>query len=183
LIPVECGSPSSSCFLGLSIADNRLIGTIPHDICLLTSIERFIVPANELVGTFPDCFGEMVKLEEMYVTGNFLEGLPKTLYALPELTRLSLASNDFGGNIGHLWSGAQAGEAIFPKLETLDLHNNHLTGQVPDAQLAQIKTLKAMNFADNRDLSGSLDTVCTSVGLFLATADCDISCSCCINCP
>jgi hypothetical protein len=143
---------------------------------------RFIVPANELVGSFPDCFGNMVKLEELHVTGNFLEVLPRTLYALPDLTRLSLSSNDFGGNINKLWSGAQDGEAIFPKLETLDMYSNQLTGQVPDAQLAQISTLKAMNFANNPDLRGSLDNVCSSVGVILATAGCDISCPCCNSC-
>jgi Leucine rich repeat/Leucine Rich Repeat len=145
-------------------------------------MERFIIPANELVGSFPDCFGDMVKLQEIHITGNFLEGLPRTLYALPDLTRLSLASNDFGGNIGSLWSGAQEGEAMFPKLETLDLYNNRLTGQVPDAQLAQITSLKAMNLGENPNLIGSLDAVCSSSGLFLVTADCDISCSCCNNC-
>jgi hypothetical protein len=145
-------------------------------------MERFIVPANELVGTFPDCFGEMVKLEELHITGNFLESLPRTLYSLPDLTRLSLSSNDFGGNIGNLWSGAQEWETIFPKLETLDLHSNRLTGQVPDEKLAQITTLKAINFVNNPGLRGSLDDVCSTVSVFLAVADCDISCSCCKYC-
>jgi phosphatidylserine decarboxylase len=145
-------------------------------------LKNFIVPANDLVGTFPDCFGDMVNLQELHITGNFLEGLPTTLYSLPDLTRLSLAANDFGGSISNLWSGAQQGDVIFPKLQTLDLHSNRLSGQVPDAQLAQITTLKAMNIINNPDLSGSLNTMCSSVNVFMAMADCDIFCSCCSGC-
>ncbi|KAG7359852.1 leucine rich repeat LRR-containing protein [Nitzschia inconspicua] len=167
----------------LNLSNNRLIGSLPHDICLLTSMKNFIVTANVLVGTFPDCFGDMTGLQELHVTGNFLDGLPTTLYRLPDLTRLSLAANDFRGGIGNLWSGAQQGEAIFPKLQTLDLHSNNLSGPIPGTQLAQITTLKAVNLFNNPNLYGSLNEMCSSVNLFMATADCNISCSCCRNCP
>lgn len=149
----------------------------------MTSIENFIAPANDLVGTFPDCFGNMVALQELHLTGNFLEGLPKTLYSLPDLERLSLAANDFGGSLSQLWSGAQEEEDIFPKLQTLDLHSNRLSGDIPDTGLARLKSLKAMNIFNNLALSGSLNTMCSSVNVLITTADCDISCSCCQNCP
>ena len=158
------------------------MGTIPHDICLLTSVEHFIVPANDLMGALPDCFGDMTDLMELHVTGNFLDTLPNNLHALPNLTRLSLASNNFGGNMNQLFRGARSGEPMFPKLRTLDLHSNNLVGRVPDSTLASIGTLKAVNIANNPDMFGSLDTMCDSVRVYLAQADCDITCECCSGC-
>lgn len=145
-------------------------------------MKQFIIPANELVGAFPTCFGNITALQEVHVTGNFLENLPTNLHRLPDLTRLSLASNDFGGSVSELFMGTQEGSVVFPKLQTLDLHSNSLGGVIPDKQLASISTLKAVNLVNNPNLWGSLDTACRSKDLLLATADCDISCSCCKNC-
>lgn len=165
----------------LSTANNRLMGVIPHDVCLLAEMQHFIVPANDLIGALPDCFGEMMNLKELHVTGNFLDSLPTTLYSLPGLTRLSLASNNFGGSMNALFKGAQEGEPIFPQLRTLDLHSNRISGRVPDSTLATISTLKALNIANNPDAYGSLNTVCSDVRLYLASADCDVDCTCCVG--
>ncbi|KAL3903449.1 MAG: hypothetical protein SGILL_010441, partial [Bacillariaceae sp.] len=167
--------------VSLSLSNNRLIGVIPHDVCLMTSMQHFIVPANDLIGALPDCFGDMTNLQELHVTGNFLDSLPTMLYSLPNLTRLSLASNNFRGNMRSLFNGAQEGEPIFPQLRTLDLHSNRISGRVPDGKLATISTLKALNIANNPDTFGSLTSVCSDVRLYLASADCDVECTCCVG--
>ena len=158
------------------------MGTIPPDVCLLANVQHFIVPANDLIGALPECFGSITSLMEIHVTGNFLDTLPTNLHTLPNLTRLSLASNNFGGNMNRLFRGARAGTPTFPQLRTLDLHSNNLVGRVPDSLLASIETLKAVNIANNPAMFGSLDTMCDSVRVFLAQADCDIVCECCSGC-
>jgi hypothetical protein len=65
--------------------------------------------------------------------------------------------------MNRLFSGAQSGVPVFPQLRTLDLHSNHLSGQIPDSTLASIKTLKAVNIANNPNMYGSLNTLCDSV--------------------
>jgi hypothetical protein len=65
--------------------------------------------------------------------------------------------------MNRLFSGVQSGVPVFPQLRTLDLHSNHLPGQIPDSTLASIKTLKAVNIANNPNMYGSLNTLCDSV--------------------
>ena len=55
---------------GLDLDSNNLGGTIPEDICLLTSLEEFRVPNNHLEGTLPACLASLLSLVILEADGN-----------------------------------------------------------------------------------------------------------------
>ena len=160
------------------------MGTVPEDICLLSSLETFITSANDLLGRFPSCFGNLSNLQEIHINANLFSGnLPSGLHKLPNLTRLTLSSNAFSGRVNSLFSQVETGDVVFPSLQALNLDSNGLGGTIPDTQLADIGSLKALTIDNNPGLSGSLNSVCTESNAFLVTADCSkVSCTCCGNC-
>jgi len=166
---------------GISLSNNNLMGTLPNDICLLTSMESFITSANTLVGQFPSCFGRMSNLKEIHVNANFFTGsLPQGLHNLQDLMRLTLSFNNFNGDLGALFNGARSEGPVFPKLQTLDLHTNGLKGLIPDDSLAGLTNLKALTLDNNPGLFGSMTTTCSAGNVYLASADCNkVNCPCC----
>ena len=161
--------------------NNNLIGYIPEDVCLLTSMETLILSANLLDGTLPKCISNMKKLKELHVNGNVLKGeLPAGLHALSDLARLTLSSNEFSGPLSSLFNDMQPGDPVFPSLVTLNLDDNQISGIIPDDKLAQATALLAMTFHDNPLLSGTLTQTCLATRTILATADCNlVTCPCC----
>lgn len=164
--------------------NNDLDGPVPSSICLLPNVKMIILSANNLIGSLPPCIStSMTSLKELHINGNKFSGaLPTGLHQLPNLTRLTLSFNDFNGNVDSLFSDVQSGDPIFQKLRTLSLHNNNLSGSVPDTNLSKVTSLKALTIGNNPNLSGSLSTFCNAVGVNLASADCDIDCPCCADC-
>jgi Leucine-rich repeat (LRR) protein len=161
--------------------NNNLVGYIPEDLCLLTSMKILVLSANSLEGNFPSCISNMKSLEELHVNGNSFRGeLPTGLHALPNLARITLSFNEFNGTLSNLFDNMQPGDPVFPSLATLNLDDNQLRGAVPDSDLAQAKALQAMTIHNNPLLSGSLTETCHSTRIILASADCNsVICPCC----
>nr|XP_017246550.1 PREDICTED: uncharacterized protein At1g24485-like isoform X2 [Daucus carota subsp. sativus] len=72
--------------------------------------------------------------------------------ATPRVTALHLGTFDLTGSLPDISS--------MTSLQTIDLHNNSLTGAIPDS-LGTLPNLKALNLADNQ-LSGSIPTSLSS---------------------
>eukprot|EP00521_Asterionellopsis_glacialis_P006917 CAMPEP_0195289008 /NCGR_PEP_ID=MMETSP0707-20130614/5459_1 /TAXON_ID=33640 /ORGANISM="Asterionellopsis glacialis, Strain CCMP134" /LENGTH=771 /DNA_ID=CAMNT_0040348961 /DNA_START=231 /DNA_END=2544 /DNA_ORIENTATION=+ len=84
-----------------------------------------MLPMNRLKGTLPSELGLLTKLNFVLLSGNDLRGeLPSSLGALPELSYLDVGHNELTGTVGS-WIGSMT------SLNTLDLAMNRFTGSLP----------------------------------------------------
>ncbi|CAD6243608.1 unnamed protein product [Miscanthus lutarioriparius] len=138
----------------LDLSGNNFTGVIPPRIGSLTNLASITLDSNYLTGGIPAALGNITTLQVVSFTQNRLNGkipheelsltsnmlgnkLPSNIGdALPNLTILFLADNNFDGHIP-----ASLGN---PKgLENLDLSSNHFTGQIPSSigNLSQLQLL------------------------------------------
>ncbi|XP_060216875.1 receptor-like protein 50 [Lycium barbarum] len=104
----------------LSIANNKVIGSIPSSICNSSYLEVLDLSNNSLHGTIPPCLAEKSST----------------------LKVLNLGKNNFIGNIPEKFS-------YNCELESLDLSQNHLTGLLPRS-LSNCTRLKVLNLGNNK---------------------------------
>ncbi|CAN4111184.1 unnamed protein product [Withania somnifera] len=104
----------------LSIANNKLIGSIPSSICNSTFLEVLDLFNNSLNGTIPPCLAQKSST----------------------LKVLNLGKNNLIGNIPEKFSSDC-------ELESLDLSQNHLTGLLPRS-LSNCTKLKVLNLGNNK---------------------------------
>ncbi len=93
--------------------------------------------ANKLSGTIPSALGQLSNLEKLYLLNNQLTGtIPSELGQLTDLKYLSLEDNQLSGTIP-----SELGQ--LSNLAGLYLHNNHLTGMIPKelGNLTNLSTL------------------------------------------
>ncbi|CAI5459748.1 unnamed protein product [Closterium sp. Yama58-4] len=70
----------------MSVANNRLSGTIPFGLSTLTNLNTFDLSNNLLHGTIPTQLTGLVRLTLLYLNGNSLSGsLPNALSAMTGL--------------------------------------------------------------------------------------------------
>jgi len=136
----------------------------------------------------PSCLSKLSELIELDYRGNdYRGGLPRDLHAMPSLKYLRLSDNEFVGSIDALFPEAKGKNSIFPTLETLDLANNNLSGEIPESALRRLPSLDNLYLHGNPQLSGSLSEMCKGDDMSRIDADCDmVSCKCCTsgeNCP
>lgn len=162
---------------------NFLSGSLPTEICLLDSLEKFYVNNNNLVGTLPSCLVKLPKLVELDVANNrFTGSLPSGLF-MTKLESLILSYNQFTGSLGALFKGLPASGGTYTAINTLQvlsLDNNKFSGSVPSKFFFMSK-LHDLTLQGN-DLTGTVSPVCPN-GLTTLTVDCSkVSCSCCTRC-
>lgn len=165
------------------------LGTLSPDLCLLNNLEVIIFSSNKgLEGTIPDCIGtDLLGLKELHANGCGFEGtIPPGLPRLAGLERLTLSFNRLSGGLFDYYQPQdQSDDVVFPSLRTMDLHDNMLSGTVPDSFLAKVSSLQSLTLHNNINLVGSMVETCP--GIMLASADCDrVFCPCCTdgtNCP
>jgi Leucine-rich repeat (LRR) protein len=82
------------------IASNQLVGNIPTEIGLCSSLRELELANNKLESSIPSQLGSALSLERVDLRDNLLLGLlPTELSNLPALDVLYLSSNAFMGNI------------------------------------------------------------------------------------
>ena len=160
-MPAELGSLASLTILWLS--GNALSGSIPPELGSLPSLEILWLDSNRLSGTIPPELGSLPGLETLRLSGNALSGpIPAELGNLASLSSLELASNRLSGRIpAELGSLASLERCCAlsptrarqpPRLETLRISGNALSGPI---ELGSLASLKALLLHGN-SLSGSM---------------------------
>mmetsp|Transcript_26969 Transcript_26969/g.56758 ORF Transcript_26969/g.56758 Transcript_26969/m.56758 type:complete len:708 (+) Transcript_26969:166-2289(+) len=124
-IPSEMGILTQMRYF--EIQNNVLTGTIPTEIGNWNKLSAFLVNWNKLEGTFPITFAPNNRLGTIFVNGNRLKGdsLVSSLSILKNLEWLEARENDLTGTLS-------ADIANLNRLDIIDLRNNSLTGTIPN---------------------------------------------------
>jgi len=116
----------------VDLSRNSLQGTLSGAMFReMRDLEHLVLSANRISGTLPSEIGLLTKLQTLNLDHNMLSGpLPTELGLLRNLRSLRLEFNEFGGSIpAHLGNLSQW------YLQYLYLGDNHLRGTVPAALL------------------------------------------------
>lgn len=162
--------------------NNSLVGMIPPEVCLLTSIESLSLSNNMLSGEIPSCMSSMQELTLLDLHNNQLSGnFPNHFFLGPKLQHLSLSKNQLTGRLTFpKFSLDSKSIKTFRKFRTLRLDNNRLWGEI-EVSIILMFQLEELTLHGN-DFSGAIDIMCGK-RLLLLTADCEeMTCTCCTQC-
>jgi hypothetical protein len=103
---------------------NTMVGTLPRELAILTSLTGFSLAENSLSGSIPSSLGNLSNLMFLQLGLNRLEGsIPNSLTSLRRLERLILHANSLTGTLPSFWS---------EKFSRLRINQNKLNGTVPE---------------------------------------------------
>ncbi|XP_048444074.1 probable LRR receptor-like serine/threonine-protein kinase At3g47570 [Pyrus x bretschneideri] len=164
-LPQCIGNLSSSLQI-FSIAQNKILGSIPNEIVNLANLELLGMDENQISGHIPPGLGKLHKLYQLTFDGNSLSGnLPSSFRNLSQLNVLSLAGNKLQGNIPpslaecqnlrilHLGANNFSGiisQEIFGLLNlyNLSLGQNQFIGSLPE-NIGILINLEYLDISDN----------------------------------
>ena len=107
------------------MANNHLSGTLPSRLCEHLNLRVVTLSHNQFNGSFPEEFRKCTDLEVLTVSHNqFTSRIPAVIGTFEEMRILAMDNNRFYGDVPDL--------KTLRKLEVLWLHNNHLTGIIPE---------------------------------------------------
>ncbi len=153
--PNPCGWLGLDCegltVTAIRLPDNNLVGTLPDDITMLTSLRVLELNSNSISGPIPSSdFDNLDSLEELDLQHNELTGsIPSGIDQLTSLQFLTLNSNSLNGSF-------PAGITSLVELVTVRLDNNRLTGSLP-SDLGSLTKVQRFDVSSNL-LSGSVPT-------------------------
>ncbi|KAF8035460.1 hypothetical protein BT93_C1475 [Corymbia citriodora subsp. variegata] len=171
----------------LYFGTNNLTGTIPPTIGNMSSLHMLFIEFNSIGGKIPSEIGKLVNLNAMSLQDNLLTGkVPQEVFnisslqvlslmdnflsgslpssselSLPNLEKLFLANNGFGGNIPQYFSN-------FSNLVIFYAGNNQLSGPIP-LSLGSLKNLRYFPIQSNQ-LTG--ETYGSELGFLSALSNC-----------
>ncbi|KAI3713839.1 hypothetical protein L1987_72425 [Smallanthus sonchifolius] len=118
--PIKEWQPSASNSSSLSCCNWEGITCNPSS----GRIVKLQLPKKRLTGNFSDLISNLLQLETLNLSHNFLKGpLPVSLFHLPNLEVLDLSSNEFNGVLPV--------SINLPALQVLDISDNNFTGFLP----------------------------------------------------
>ena len=160
-IPPEFGM---SRILSLSLADNRLSGPIPAELGNMTNLFELDLSNNQLSGPILPEVGKLGWMRHLNLSGNELSGpVPKEL-GEGQLAFLHLNDNRLSGTISpelfglYQLPGRTEERPRFTIIQEIHLHNNLLTGPIPDelgSEFNRQRNLKVLHLHGNQ-LSGQI---------------------------
>ncbi|KAM0911062.1 hypothetical protein ACQ4PT_013722 [Festuca glaucescens] len=143
----------------LKLSNNSLGGMILGGACNLSSVREIYLGNNKFEGTLPRNLSGDVVIMDLH--DNKMSGeLDTSLWNLPSLKALSLASNGLTGEIPQ-----EIGN--LSHIKSLNLSNNFFTGSIP-ATFANLSQIESLDLSENR-LKGSIPwqlTQLSSLGVF-----------------
>ncbi|KAJ8443482.1 hypothetical protein Cgig2_016965 [Carnegiea gigantea] len=121
LLPI----PPSSMVL-YQVSDNQLFGSIPHQICQVTSMKYFDISNNRLSGQIPNCISDLSSsLLVLDLKGNKFQGtVPHPYPKSCRLKMINLSSNQLEGSLPRSLANCR-------DLEVLDIGRNHVNDTFP----------------------------------------------------
>ncbi|MFY0625914.1 MAG: leucine-rich repeat domain-containing protein [Reichenbachiella sp.] len=136
--------------IGLDLASNGLLGTIPPEIGDLIHLTSLNLRTNgSLTGSIPAEIGNLTSLTDLRIDLCGLEGsLPSEIGQLTGLTYLGLFNTGLSGNIPDDINN-------LTNLQTLDLGGNSFTGSIPS--LENFNNLEYL-YLDNNNFTGGIPT-------------------------
>lgn len=143
----------------IDLNSNRLTGNIPNMNSQFQQLTSLNLGNNSLEGTLPSALGTSPRLVKLDLSTNKLGGaIPSTFFTSTTLMNLNISGNKLSGSIP--LEGSHASELLvqppYPALESLDLSENILTGNLSSA-IGNLGRLQVLNLAKNQ-LSGVLPT-------------------------
>ncbi|CAN6562453.1 unnamed protein product [Malus baccata var. baccata] len=128
----------------VAIHFNNFGGALPQCIAnLSSSILQIGMSENKLVGSIPNGFGNLVKLETLWLSRNRLSGhIPPDVGRLHNLYQLNMSLNSLSGNVPSSFGNLS-------RLHKLYLHENNLQGKIPLSTLAECENLRVLSLGAN----------------------------------
>ncbi|KAF5201845.1 Leucine-rich repeat receptor-like protein kinase pxl1 [Thalictrum thalictroides] len=142
------GLCSSGQLFKLILFSNFLQGQIPASLLnYCTSLQRIRIQNNQLSGELSSQFIKLPLVYYLDISGNRMSGrIDHGKWNMPLLQMLNLAGNSFTGRLPEFISSS--------KLDSLDLSENNLSGNIP-ASFGNLSELMQLNLQVNQ-LSGSI---------------------------
>eukprot|EP00586_Coscinodiscus_wailesii_P004351 CAMPEP_0172481772 /NCGR_PEP_ID=MMETSP1066-20121228/7863_1 /TAXON_ID=671091 /ORGANISM="Coscinodiscus wailesii, Strain CCMP2513" /LENGTH=571 /DNA_ID=CAMNT_0013244365 /DNA_START=45 /DNA_END=1757 /DNA_ORIENTATION=+ len=144
---VVCDPTDRETVIGISLANHRVIGTLPRELGELVSLKTIDLSQNLLEGTIPPEIAALPHLEELSLNQNLLSGYVP-LFGSRVLQELKLANNGLYGSLP-----SDIGER-HERLTFLDLTGNSMHGKIPES-IGQMKSLNTLALSNN-NFSGTL---------------------------
>lgn len=120
---------------------NKVFGTLPTELGMLTTLEFLDLEYNNLRGPFPEELCNLENLQLLILGVNDLTG-PLPRCAWPKMRNARFKDNDFKGTIPTEFCN-------MPKLLTLIVDNNDLNGEMPACTGEQWPSLLLLALSDN----------------------------------
>ena len=128
---VSKSSSSNLVLRAVVIEGTSIGGTLPAALCSAPRLENLAFSGNELTGSLPGCISSLQNLQTLRISNNHLTGtLPVAINNMTSLTVLDLSTNEIQGRVP-----AALGD-ISPNLDTVQLHFNRLSCDLPPSVLA-----------------------------------------------
>lgn len=136
-------SPNVESLVVLDFSRNRLFGTVPQQLSMLTGLKHLNISHNQLTGSIPQQLSYLQLLESVSLEANLLgSSVPSQLSTLSFLTALSIGSNKLTASVPSQYSTLYS-------LVLMLLGNNMLVGSLP-AQLSTLSHLSIMDVSNNK---------------------------------
>ncbi|KAI5684413.1 hypothetical protein M9H77_05641 [Catharanthus roseus] len=145
LIPAEIGRLTK--LQNLWLWNSNLHGSIPESIGNLISLTNLDLSENRLTGKIPESIGALTAVTQIELFGNQLSGVIPNIFAnLTSLVNFDASQNNLTGKIPESLTALT--------LESLNLNDNYLEGEIPENLALNAKLYELKLF--NNSLSGSL---------------------------
>ncbi len=98
-IPGPPGSCEGGSYTYLDVGYNKLTGTIPEELGMLTYLNVLSVAQNNLTGTIPFSLANLIRCSILHLDHNHFEGpIPPGLSELGVLNQLDISNNNLSGS-------------------------------------------------------------------------------------
>ncbi|XP_024625231.1 receptor-like protein 56 isoform X2 [Medicago truncatula] len=130
----------------LNMSRNAIHGSIPYELCHLSSLRVLDLSDNELSGEIPNNLSgdgsQLIDLTYLLLGGNSLSGsIPSNLFNLYSIKGLDLSNNNFTGKISNQIKNSSS-------LIELSMSNNHLEGSIP-SEVGELESLTFLDLSQN----------------------------------